>query len=753
MITVQAGAYTATGTSFPIILNIPADGVYTITARVEDNCGNVGLDTIANVRVDTTDPVVGISSPLTGECINSTVVVVNGSITEDGSGVAVITVQAGAYTATGTSFPIILNIPADGVYTITARVEDNCGNIGLDTVTNVRVDTTAPVVGISSPLTGECITTSTVEVDGTVTEDGSGVAMITVQAGAYSATGTSFPITLNIPADGVYTITAWAEDNCGNIGLDTADNVRVDTEAPTGLGATPAGGSYCATPVSVTLNTSDGTIYYTLDGSGPDTGSSSYTVPIDISEDTTLKFMAVDSCGNQASTVTEVYDIDEEISMSITSPVDGITLYAGDVTVSGTADTDITTVIVTSDQGHSESPRVAGGNWSVILSGVTLPSLNINAAVTDDCGNTTSNAVSVTVSEPTIWYVNDNAAGNNDGTSWADAFTVIQDAVDTASTDNWIWVAEGTYTNAPTTILSVLTMKAGVEIYGGFTGTESDLSERNPATNKTILDGEDTSYNVVKGNSNARLDGFTVTNGNASYLEPWQPAKFTGGGMYNESVSDLMVANCTFSGNSAEFGGGMCNNQSSPTIINCTFIGNSVNDTGGGLFNYVGSSPTITNCIFIGNSASSSTGGIVNQYSDSSPTITNCTFIGNSAPSGGCISDWWGDPSCIPTITNCIMWGNSPDEITGLATVTYSDIAGGWTGTGNIGALPVHNPLFVLGPNGDYYLSQPPGQGTTSPCVDTGSNTAANLGLGNKTTSTNGDLDIGTVDMGYHYEQ
>ncbi|UCD83673.1 MAG: chitobiase/beta-hexosaminidase C-terminal domain-containing protein [Deltaproteobacteria bacterium] len=292
VITVQAGAYTSTGTSFPITLNIPADGVYSITAQAEDNCGNISLDTIDNVQVDTTEPLVNISSPFTGECLATSTVVVDGSVTEDGSGVAMITVQAGAYTATGASFPIPLNIPVDGLYTVTAQVEDNCGNVGpMDTVNNVRVDTINPVVGISSPTAGECITTSTVEVDGNVTENGSGVALITVQAGAYTATGTTFPITLNIPVDNLYTVTAQVEDSCGNISLDTADNVRVDTEAPTGLGASPAGGSYCATPVSVTLSASDGTIYYTLDGSGPTTGSSSYTVPINISEDKTLKFM------------------------------------------------------------------------------------------------------------------------------------------------------------------------------------------------------------------------------------------------------------------------------------------------------------------------------------------------------------------------------------------------------------------------------------------------------------------------------
>ena len=51
--------------------------------------------------------------------------------------------------------------------------------------------------------------------------------------------------------------------------------------------------------------------------------------------------------------------------------------------------------------------------------------------------------------------------------------------------------------------------------------------------------------------------------------------------------------------------------------------------------------------------------------------------------------------------------------------VTYSDIEGGYVGTGNINA----DPLFVDPTNGDFHL----GQG--SPCIDAGDNSAPNLPL------------------------
>ena len=430
------------------------------------------------------------------------------------------------------------------------------------------------------------------------------------------------------------------------------------------------------------------------------------------------------------------------------------------------------------------------------------------------------------------WYVNDNALPGGDGRSWDTAFNIIQLAVDSASYGDIIWVAEGTYTNSPTSTVSVLTMATGVEVYGGFTGTESDLSQRgDPAKHPTILDGEGESYHVVKGASFARLDGFIVKGGNARGFGSGRD----GGGMYNYSIIDLLVANCTFSGNSAgddgggmhnidsllevtnctfkdnfaddngggmfnnnsspeitdctfsnnsasndgggmhnysysspeiinctfkgnfadDNGGGVFNNNSSPEVTDCTFSDNSASDSGGGIYNYNESLPKITNCIIIDNSASNDGGGMCN-YGDSSPEIINCTFSKNSANDHG---DGMYNFDSSPSITNCIMWGDGTlgggDEINNSMnsnpSVTFSDIDQfGYAGSNN---NIRRDPLFVTGPNGDYYLSQAAaGQGSDSPCVDTGSDTAENLGLDDRTTRTDCITDTGQVDMGYHYE-
>ncbi|KNZ41079.1 hypothetical protein AKG39_14065 [Acetobacterium bakii] len=59
------------------------------------------------------------------------------------------------------------------------------------------------------------------------------------------------------------------------------------------------------------------TVYYTTDGSQPDTQSTVYILPIIIDETTTLKSIAVDGSGKKSKVETAVYTIDSETSTYI----------------------------------------------------------------------------------------------------------------------------------------------------------------------------------------------------------------------------------------------------------------------------------------------------------------------------------------------------------------------------------------------------------------------------------------------------
>ena len=284
-----------------------------------------------------------------------------------------------------------------------------------------------------------------------------------------------------------------------------------------------------------------------------------------------------------------------------------------------------------------------------------------------------------------VIYVKSDATGANNGDSWADAYTDLQAALAAAEWGDEIWVAKGTYTATTGTLRAVsFVLQAGVGLYGGFAGAETELGQRDWKANATMLSGDigttdtaDNSYRVVIGAHLAVLDGFTITGGrgnggmhNTNCLPIVANCAFSGntggvgGGMYNE-YSSPTVTNCTFSGNTADvYGGGMYNWYSSPIVTSCTFTGNKTFNPwpaigyglGGGMYNEY-SSPTVTNCTFSGNTASGTFGrggGIYNK--DGSPTVTNCTFSGNTA-----ISDGGGmyNYNSSPTVTNCTFSGNS----------------------------------------------------------------------------------------------
>jgi hypothetical protein len=263
-----------------------------------------------------------------------------------------------------------------------------------------------------------------------------------------------------------------------------------------------------------------------------------------------------------------------------------------------------------------------------------------------------------------IRYVSTSGSDDNNGLSWATAKRTVQAAIDVAQADDEIWVAAGTYLPTGTDDRTIsFVMGPGVAIYGGFAGIETTRDQRNWVTNQTILSGDigtqdnnsDNSYHVVVGANGATLDGFTITGGNANEND----TDF-GGGMHNVNSSPT-VANCAFIGNSAyggleSYGGGMGNDNSSPTVTNCTFSSN-ITNFGGGMGNIFSSHPIVTNCTFSGNSATYAGGGMGNHES-SNPTVTNCTFTDNSAynDSGG---GMYNETDCSPIVTGCAFSGNS----------------------------------------------------------------------------------------------
>ena len=91
----------------------------------------------------------------------------------------------------------------------------------------------------------------------------------------------------------------------------------------------------------------------------------------------------------------------------------------------------------------------------------------------------------------TVVYVDVDASGNNDGTSWANAYNSLHDALNNTNIAGAeVWIAEGTYTpsNASTPFLN----QYGLNIYGGFVGTEVTKADRStdPWLHPVYLSGD-----------------------------------------------------------------------------------------------------------------------------------------------------------------------------------------------------------------------------------------------------------------------
>jgi len=325
----------------------------------------------------------------------------------------------------------------------------------------------------------------------------------------------------------------------------------------------------------------------------------------------------------------------------------------------------------------------------------------------------------------TIIYVNQSAGGSNDGTSWTDAYTNLQDALTTASAGDELWVATGTYKPTSSTDRNVsFVLLQDLGLYGGFNGTETNREERNWRANETILSGDigtvgdstDNSYHVVLGpNQGATLDGFTITRGNAIGA-----SNEMGGGMLNTSGL-IRVENCTFIHNHASQGGALENDHcpNANTIVNCIFKDNTATLASGAISNH--NTPAhIINCLFAGNSADDTFGAAVYNWGASPSKIINCTFTENNGPANCGVIHSRGVTS---TAENCILWGNGTEDIAGThgggTNLTNSCIEqAGYAGSnGNIS----EDPLFK-DPENDYRLQN------ESPCIDAGSNTPFETG-------------------------
>lgn len=250
-------------------------------------------------------------------------------------------------------------------------------------------------------------------------------------------------------------------------------------------------------------------------------------------------------------------------------------------------------------------------------------------------------------------HVRQNAGGANDGSSWQNAFPDLQDALIAAQPGDSIWVAEGTYypTSASDRTIS-FRVKSGVRLFGGFSGSETNLNERDWEAHPVILSGAigsiffvDNSLHIMyleSPDSNTVLDGLRFTKG----VEDADTTDSGGAAIYvwakdtlGTPVSAARIRNCHFQDNSSVWYGGAISIYSYGTdqtrFERCTFLQNDARF--GGAINVSASEiqTEFVDCQFLSNTALEGGGAITIGSSLSGALFSGCYFEKNRTKDSG----------------------------------------------------------------------------------------------------------------------
>jgi uncharacterized repeat protein (TIGR02543 family) len=476
--------------------------------------------------------------------------------------------------------------------------------------------------------------------------------------------------------------------------------------------------------------------------------------------------------------------------------VSNVSTTTADVTWNApvTSTTNWEIALVPQGQPLSNGTFYSSNTNSFSFTGLT-PSTPYDVYVRALCSGTLSvwtTPVAFLTADPPI-YVDLNAtAGNLDGTSWTDAYTNIQDAIDNATSGQQIWVAQGTY--MPTTSntnLRKATYRINkiLSIYGGFQGNETQVAQRDAVANITILSGDlnmndntnivqseatrsDNAYHVVTlgGNFNegAVVDGFTITSGNAngSLNHVSNSSAYndeTGGAIYANPTgasnrASAEFKNCIIEKNTAKRSGVMDTySRSGATVtytkvdFTSTIIRN--NNSSRSILNYAGSETynnrrygDIVNCLITNNESSNSSypsvlyAGVVGSGSVPvcSINIINSTIANNISNSTWVMT--FKSVDVASTINNSIIYNNGGSSLLNLVggytlTASNSIIEGGQLSSLNV------DPKFNNVASQDYSLD------ATSPAIDTGNNSLLSTSI-TKDVVGNDRVFNTTIDMG-----
>ena len=245
-------------------------------------------------------------------------------------------------------------------------------------------------------------------------------------------------------------------------------------------------------------------------------------------------------------------------------------------------------------------------------------------------------------------YVNGGNPTPGDGTSWATAYTDLNEALLGAPAGAEVWIAAGTYVTPDTASFFI---DKELTVLGGFAGTETSADAADPVANETILSGDvlgndpEMTYDSTLFDDNnrvlfitdtsetsayvVRLDGLTVTHGAIARAQGEDDSfnDFGGGGL--RSYARLNATRLKFTNNYAAAGSAVFVRfaSSNGTLLDGIELDNNFTAAFRAVYVANNDGMTITNSVFRGNGEDVlATSGMLRINSLRNFTLSNSTF-------------------------------------------------------------------------------------------------------------------------------
>lgn len=354
---------TLDGVPFVSGVSVDVEGAHVLWASATDGAGNSSSAEVS-FAIDRTPPAISITTPADGSLTASADVELVANVTDDRK-LDTVTVN-GAAVAPGVAggYRTLVHL-VEGANRIEVAARDAAGN-GSSSAVTVHLDTTLPVLAVSSPAEGATLSSGSVLVDGTASD--LHLSSVKVQGTAVAVgAGGSFSTTLQLAA-GPQTIEIVATDTAGNKATVIRNVTVASNQPPTLVVSEPADG-FLATSSPITVrgtatSNGGGAIALTVNGEAVPLSGGGFSKPVAATPGpVALTIVATDASGRSTTRqVSGTLGPDAgtgtgtppttpppagTLAVTIETPTEGAVVGSGTVAVSGRVDGGVAPVQVT----------------------------------------------------------------------------------------------------------------------------------------------------------------------------------------------------------------------------------------------------------------------------------------------------------------------------------------------------------------------------------------------------------------------